>query len=347
MRILLKLLTLSILFSSIMYATDTKSDLKQLQKVSQATKIEFNKLLKESKKDEIVKLANEKLRTLDSVVRSTKNNDKVKYDWARHEYLDIAVSSMILNLQYTYDKDFAISVLNSIPPTSDIWEYGIVSSGIPFVVAKQHKLDKEQYIDSMLLYHPNQKLRAKLINDLFLFTKNTDPEEYDHYYGILLKMQDIQECRELKKNIDKGNPNIGKSFPSSGFIKSDEKAYNIKFKNYDYYVVDCWTTWCSSCIREMEEMQQIYLSQDTSKIKFIGICLDDKLKKGKSIVEKKFHKNWLSLYLIGQNQESFRNEFNIHSYPYKMVLDSQGKLLYDKVYIFELEALLRQIQNQD
>ncbi len=346
MRIILKLIILSFLSSTI-YATESKTDFQSLQKESQAFMIQVNTLFSASKKEEIVKIVNAKLVELDSMIHHTKSKDEVKHNWAKHEYLNIISSSMMLKQNYSFNKDFAISVLNSISPTSDIWTYGMISGSIPFAISKILNLDKKQYIDSMLLYHPKKELRAKLINDLLMFNRRNNPDEYEHYYKMLLSMQDIPECKKLKTSLEKKNPNIGKKLKATGYTNSKKKECTIEFEKYDFYIVDCWTTWCGSCINEMEEIQKIYLAQDTSKIKFIGICIDDKIEKGNKIVDKKFHKNWTSLYLVDKNQESFIKEYNIHIYPHKMILDSEGKILQDKVYIFELEAILNKLTGRN
>ncbi len=337
------LISLFLFLSSSLYADESKTDFQQLQKESQEFMMQFNKLFSASKKEEIVKIVNTKLVVLDSMIKHTINKDELKYNWAKHEYLNLIMSSMVINKKYSFDEDFAISVFNSIPPTSEIWTYGMMSASIPYAISKMLNLDKTQYIDSMLLYHPKPELRVKLIKDLLLLNKESNPEAFEHYYKLFLEMQDIPECKKFKKYLEKKNPNIGKQFKHLGYINSEEKECSIEFKKYDFYIVDCWTTWCSSCINEMEQIQKIYLAQDTSKVKFIGICIDDKIKKGNIIVDKKFHKNWMSLYSIGKFQKSFTEEYNIHSYPHKMILDAEGYILYDKVYIFELEAILNKI----
>lgn len=329
--------------SSTLYAVESKTDFQQLQKESQEFIKHFNKLFNASKKEEIVKIVNAKLVVLDSLIKHTKNNDEVKYNWAKHEYLNILMTSMVIKKQYKFDKKFGIELFNSIPPKSEIWTYGMMSASIPYAMSKVLNIDTKSYIDSMLIHHPNIKLRSKLINEMLLRNKRSDPDAYEHYYKILLKMQDIPECRKLKKSLEKKNPNIGKQLNPIGYTNSEEKECSIEFKQYDYYIVDCWTTWCGQCINEMDQMQKIYLAQDTSKVKFIGICIDDKIEKGNKIVDKNFHKNWMSLYSIGEHQKSFTKEYNIRRYPHKMILDSEGKILYDEVFIFELEAILDKI----
>ncbi len=340
------LITLLLFLSSTLSAVESKSQLQKLQNESNAFGEQFRELFRASKKDEIVEMSNSKLIYLDSLISTTKEKDIEVYNWASHEYLKILMTSMVIDKQYTFDKKFCTELFQSIPPTSEIWSYDMMSASIPYGMSLVLKIDTKSYIDSMLLYYPKPKVRSKLICDLLMVFKRNDPDVYAHYYKMFLNMQDLPECREFKKTLDKQNPNIGKQLKPEGYTNSEKKECSIEFKNYDFYIVDCWTTWCGPCINEMDQIEKIYLAQDTSKVKFIGICIDDEIEKGSKIVNKKFHKNWLALYSVDKNQKSFTKEYNIHSYPHKMILDSEGKILYDKVYIFELEAILNKILNK-
>lgn len=338
-----KLITILILMASSVFASEDNSHLQKLKNESNAFGEKFRELFSASKKDEIVKMSNSKLIILDSLIRNNEKKDIDIYNWASHEYLKIIMTSMVIDKKYTFDKKFCTELFQSIPPTSEIWSYDMTSTSIPYSMSSVLNIETRPYIDSMLLRHPSPEVRAKLIRDMLMVYKRNNPDAYSHYYEIFLNMQDLPECREFKKTLEKQNPNIGKQLNPAGYVNSEREECSIEFKNYDFYIVDCWTTWCGPCINEMDQIQKIYLAQDTSKVKFIGICIDDEIRKGSKIVENKFHKNWLPLYSVDKNQEAFIKEYNIYSYPYKMILDSEGKILYDKVYIFELEAILNEI----
>lgn len=46
------------------------------------------------------------------------------------------------------------------------------------------------------------------------------------------------------------------------------------FKDYDLTLVNLFTTWCTPCVREIPELDQLHKQMADRKVNVIGVCLD-------------------------------------------------------------------------
>ena len=67
-----------------------------------------------------------------------------------------------------------------------------------------------------------------------------------------------------------------------GDIVSNEIKDKLEIKDNKIYVIDFFASWCASCKREMPYLSKVNDTIDKSKIEFIGINVDEDLKKGQT-----------------------------------------------------------------
>ncbi|QIB69422.1 TlpA family protein disulfide reductase [Aminipila butyrica] len=93
---------------------------------------------------------------------------------------------------------------------------------------------------------------------------------------------------QLDKEKDGGTNTLGvqdtiqpvasKTATSVGDFKAQDLAGNTVtkdiFSNYDLTLVNVFTTWCSPCIEEIPELNEVYKEMADKKVNVIGIVLD-------------------------------------------------------------------------
>ena len=64
-------------------------------------------------------------------------------------------------------------------------------------------------------------------------------------------------------------------------IKNDGKTYTEKvFSDYDLTLVNIFTTWCSPCVKEIPELQELYKEMKEKGVGVAGVVLDTTDEKG-------------------------------------------------------------------
>ncbi len=125
---------------------------------------------------------------------------------------------------------------------------------------------------------------------------------------------------------DTGNPEdvvVGNRAPTFSLKALDGSTVTSDSLKGNPVVLNFWATWCQPCLSEIPELKQL---ASTSKVKIVGIALDeDGVKTIKPFVEK----NGINYPVLVGDQEIFQR-FNGVGIPYTLVLDSSQRII--KIY---------------
>lgn len=101
------------------------------------------------------------------------------------------------------------------------------------------------------------------------------------------------------------------------------------FKNYDITMVNCWTTWCGYCVREMPGLEELY-KQLPSNVNMISICFD--ATDSPSRVDYIMRNNGITFeVLCGDDYKNvpFNTNGLISGWPTTLYIDRNGKVVYE------------------
>lgn len=125
---------------------------------------------------------------------------------------------------------------------------------------------------------------------------------------------------------DVGNPEdvtVGNHAPTFSLKALDGSTVTSDSLKGNPVVLNFWATWCQPCLSEIPELKEL---ASTSKVKIVGIALDeDGVKTIKPFVEK----NGINYPVLVGDQEVFQR-FNGVGIPYTLVLDSSQRII--KIY---------------
>lgn len=108
----------------------------------------------------------------------------------------------------------------------------------------------------------------------------------------------------------------GESIPFSSLIKEDT-----------IYIVSFWATWCTPCIKELREIDEVYSTiQDSFRLKLIAVSVDDARNSSK-VFPKVVGEGWAYEVVLDQNQDLSRS-MNVNNVPMMFIIDRKGKIVY-------------------
>ncbi len=109
-------------------------------------------------------------------------------------------------------------------------------------------------------------------------------------------------------------------------IEGEEVTESI-FADYDLTMVNIWATWCSPCVNEMEELQEVYAGL-AENVNMISICYDGE--SSTETAQEIFDGNGVEFIAIIPNDEIMTNVFStIRCFPTTMFVDSEGNIIGD------------------
>ncbi len=108
----------------------------------------------------------------------------------------------------------------------------------------------------------------------------------------------------------------GESIPFSSLIKEDT-----------IYIVSFWATWCTPCIKELREIDEVYSTlRDSFRLKLIAVSIDDARNSSK-VFPKAIGEGWTYEVVLDQNQDLAR-AMNVNNVPMMFIVDRKGNIVY-------------------
>lgn len=103
---------------------------------------------------------------------------------------------------------------------------------------------------------------------------------------------------------------------------------SLKDLKGNYVYIDIWATWCSPCKQEIPFLQKLEKQYRHKNIKFVSISIDEPKDKAvwKQMVKEK---NMEGIQLFANNNLSFINAYEIEGIPKFILLDTEGKIIFE------------------
>lgn len=142
-------------------------------------------------------------------------------------------------------------------------------------------------------------------------------------------------ARIREYSFDKNTGHSAHQYDSVKLIAySNNKTFfkNIFHTSYNYYIILFGASWCGPCNEQELQLKYWINYLDTSRIKIIGLSVDDKINDWKKNLEK-YNFPWSCYMLEGAMNNQMVKSLGIGSVPRVFLLDNSGKILFENTDI--------------
>lgn len=190
---------------------------------------------------------------------------------------------------------------------------------------------KSSYIQS----HPNTVAATYFLKDMF-YRKELSLDQVKVLYNAFdeSKLSGTSFYKEIGERLDAiEKTKIGMQAPEIQTTHTlDGSEFRLSSLKGNYVLMDYWGLWCGPCMAEMPKIKEYFSKYSDKNFMVLGVNSGDTNQKWKNAVaEREF--NWMHIQTTKEND--LLVPFNVNSFPTKILIDPEGKIIYNSNNIEE------------
>ncbi|MGI4994088.1 redoxin family protein [Halobacteriovorax sp. GFR7] len=108
------------------------------------------------------------------------------------------------------------------------------------------------------------------------------------------------------------------------YDKSQNFILSESLIKYDKVFLNFWASWCTACIQEMDELEDLKKKYSSKNILFVAINAGEKKKKIKRFLKKRN----FSYLILEDSDRKISKKIGVTELPRSIVIDKKGSILY-------------------
>ncbi len=210
----------------------------------------------------------------------------------------------------------------------ELFQFNIYKEAVSAYLDLKAKDFNDKYILAKEIFTEQQ------IFETILYTKFVSQINFNGIDGIDSIYQDflpyIKDPKRKEVLTEKYNSwsKLEKGMKAPEFEIVDESGNTVRLSDFygKFVYIDCWSSFCGPCLKEMPEMKKLTDEYKNKNIVFISISADSDREKWLSKINKFRLTNTINLWTIGTNH-NFNKDYNAKAFPRYILIDDKGNIL--------------------
>lgn len=175
-------------------------------------------------------------------------------------------------------------------------------------------------------------LQEQKIEDLKSIMTKMEPKEISSEY-----YQDVNKIYSDNKSVE-----IGEIAPDIELPQPDGSTLKLSSLRGKYVLIDFWASWCGPCIAEFPNVKKVYGLYKDKGFEVFGVSLD-KDKNSWTNAIARLGLTWKHVSDLKYWSAAPAKLYKVHSIPFTVLIDKDGKVIAKNLRGAELEAKLKEL----
>ncbi|MEE4178724.1 MAG: TlpA disulfide reductase family protein [Bacteroides sp.] len=252
----------------------------------------------------------------------------IDYYWINQQFGYPGFYEMLTNTKAELPGNYYQFTDQVEPGQAELFKFKVYREALSAYLDHKAKDFQDKYLLAKELFTEKEMFEEIIYAKFITYINFNGTDGLDSIYQDFLPYINDQERKEFLtgKYNSWSRLAIGEKAPE--FEIADDGGNVVRLSDFygKFVYIDCWSSFCGPCLKEMPEMKKLSDEYKNENIVFISISADDDREKWLSKIKEFQFTNTVNLWTAGTNHP-FNNDYNAKAFPRYILIDEKGNIL--------------------
>lgn len=255
-------------------------------------------------------------------------NELINYFWINQQFGYPSFNEMLTKIQPELPDNYYKFTDQIETNNVELFKFNVYKETLSSYIDYKTKEFNDKYKLAKELFTEREMFETILFSKFVSQINFNGIDGIDSIYRDFLPYIKDQKRKEFLTEKYNSWSNLAYGEKAPEFEIVDESGNIVRLSDFygKFVYIDCWSSFCGPCLKEMPEMKKLSDEYKTENIVFISISADNDREKWLSKIKEFELTNTINLWTTGTTH-NFNNDYNAKAFPRYILIDDNGYIL--------------------